>query len=72
MQKRGWMNGKTLAARAGLSLLFVLTRGLLALPWMLITVPRNDGLTTVLRCAATLAVWLLIVLPDGKSMDMFK
>ena len=66
MQKREWMNGKNLAAWAGLSLLFVVTRALLVLPWMLITVPRNDGLTTVLRCAATLLIWVFAVLPEHR------
>ena len=66
MQKQEWMNGKNLASWAGLSLLFVVTRGLLALPWMLIAIPRNNDLTTVLRCAATLVIWALIVLPEHR------
>ena len=70
MQKREWMNGKNLAAWAGLSLLFVATRALLVLPWMLISVPRNDGLTTVLRGAATLLIWVFAVLPEHRGFGI--
>ena len=66
MQKQNSLTGRKLAVWAGLSLLFVLTRALLALPWLLIEIPRNDDLTTVIRCAATLLIWVFIVLPEHR------
>ena len=58
--------GKKLGIWAGLSLLFVLTRGLLALPWLLISIPKRFGLTLALQCGITLAVWLLAVNPERR------
>ena len=49
---------------AGLSLLFVLTRALLAIPWLLDELSRDHDLDLFLRCAATLLIWLLAVAPE--------
>ena len=56
MQKQGIKPGKKLAVWAGLSVLYVLTRGMLVLPWVFLNIPKNDDLTTVLRCAVTLLI----------------
>lgn len=66
MQKQNSFSGQKLAVWAGLSLLFILTRALLALPWLLIDIPRSNDLTTVVRCAATLLIWVFIVLPEHR------
>ena len=64
MQKQGIKPGKKLAVWAGLSVLYVLTRGMLVLPWVFLNIPKNDDLTTVLRCAVTLLIWMFVVLPE--------
>ncbi len=66
MQKQDWTKGKRLCAWAGLSVLFVVLRCLLALPWLYLEAGRNKALTTLLRCAVTLAVWLFAVLPSHR------
>ena len=63
MQKQDWTNGKRLCAWAGLSALFVALRCLLVLPWVYLEAGRNKELTTLLRCAVTLVLWLFMVLP---------
>ena len=64
MQKQESKPGKRMAVWAGLSVLYVLTRGMLVLPWVFLDIPKNDGLTLALRCAVTLLIWLFIVLPE--------
>ena len=49
---------------AGLCALFVLTRAMLVLPWLLIQIPRRETLAMVWRTAASLLVWAAVVLPE--------
>ncbi len=55
---------KKLAVWVSLCLLFVLTRGLIAAPWLWLRVPRNSSLTLVLRCVCSFAAWLLAAMPE--------
>ncbi len=62
MRKQGlWKTG---LAWAGLCAVFLLTRTMLALPWVLLRDRRETVAVIVLRCFATLLVWLFAVLPE--------
>ena len=55
--------GIRIAVQAGLSVLFVLTRAALLLPWLLISLPDKVS-QLVLQCVLTAALWLLVVMPE--------
>ena len=61
-RQEGW--GHRLAVWAGLCVLYVVTRGLMALPWLVIRIPRNNDLTMAIRVGSSFLVWLFMVLPE--------
>lgn len=65
MNLRKRLSGRQLAIWAGLCAMFVLSRALMVLPWLMIHL-RNRSLMMILRFAATALIWVMCVLPEQR------